>query len=160
MAKSVTNPVLIFGGSYVTAAINVLPPQSYLQACKQNVTDVDKNSKDMITFFNKNGSSFNVASGLQSLQDILHSSSLAVFYCYYAVVNPTGFISNQVKPFAPTTIAWNLLYSLGYLYTDSYNVVKTATNGSSTDVSAKVIGTSLGDATMRPLYSHYLDRFT
>ena len=101
---------------------------------------------------------YSIPNGLQSLQLILQSASNSVFFCYFAVVDPTGFISSAVDPFAEKTIAWNLLYSLGYLYTDTYNIVDETTISKTYDY--KVIGTSIGDMLMRPLYSHYLDRFT
>lgn len=66
----------------------------------------------------------NIADGLNNLQGMLHSGSISVFYCYYAVADPTGFISNQVDPFALKTISWNLLYSLGYFYTNTVNIIK------------------------------------
>jgi hypothetical protein len=101
---------------------------------------------------------FNLQTGLQNLQVALRSGSQSVFYCYFAVVDPTGFISSAVEPFAPLTIGWNLLYSLGYLYTDSVNVYNQTLNQTTPDYG--IIGDSIGDALMRPFYSHYIDRFT
>ena len=82
---------------------------------------------------------------------------MGVFYCFYAVADPTGFISNQVEPFAGKTILWNILYSLGYFYTDTVNIMKQFSTGTNDPA---VLGKNFGDAAIRPLYSHYLDRYT
>lgn len=112
----------------------------------------------MITQFNSSDTNtFSIPNGLLTLEQILQSSSRSVFFCYFAVVDPTGFLSNAVEPFAPTTISWNMLYSLGYLYRDVDSLLTQLVLTSTND--PQVVGKSLGDMLMRPLYSHYLDRY-
>jgi hypothetical protein len=126
-----------------------------MRSCQNNVTNVGVKAEAMQKDFS--GKSKNVADGLNNLQGLLYSGSVSVFYCYYSVVDPTGFISNQVNPFALKTILWNILYSLGYFYTDTVNIVKQFSTGTDNPT---VLGHNFGDAAIRPLYSHYLDRYT
>jgi len=55
---------------------------------------------------------------LTNLQKILGSSGSSAFNCFYSVKDPIGFVNTDV-PYNFWTIGWNLLYSLGYIYTDS-----------------------------------------
>lgn len=93
--------------------------------------------------------------GLTSLQETLATSSRTVFNCFYAVKDPAGFVGD-IDPFAPSTIAWNILYSLGYLYND-FKAIDTELKATTTN--SATLGKKVGDAIMRPFYSRYLERF-
>jgi hypothetical protein len=65
--------------------------------------------------------SVKIESGLNNFQQVLFGVSGFTFNCYYSVTDPSG-ITNSNSKYSLKLIAWNVLYSLGYMYTDLYTV--------------------------------------
>eukprot|EP00347_Sterkiella_histriomuscorum_P005546 403356198 len=100
-----------FGSGFVNGMINVLPTQSFLRYCRDNVTLINTEQTKFKTYW---GSDYNLA--LTSLQLMLEGFGESSFNCFYSVKDPTA--SGQTSGTGLKYIGWNVLYNLGYMYTD------------------------------------------
>lgn len=71
------------------------------------------------------------------------------FNCFFSVTDPTN---SKENPSGVNYIGWNVLYNLGYMYTD---VKKSVDIFQSTTSSYEKLGEYMGDFTIRFLYSRY-----
>lgn len=100
-----------FGSGMVNGMINVLPTQSFLRYCRDNVTQISTEQTKFRTYW---GSDYSKA--LTSLQLIMEGFGESSFNCFYSVKDPTA--SGQTAGTGINYLGWNILYNLGYMYTD------------------------------------------
>ena len=73
----------------------------------------------MVTYFQNYDST-----SLTYLQYVLEDQAGIVFNCYYSVTDPTAMSSTN--GYGLNIIGWNILYNLGYMYTDGKGVYAAA----------------------------------
>ncbi|CDW87218.1 UNKNOWN [Stylonychia lemnae] len=138
---------LQIGAGLINGMINVLPTKSFLRYCRDNVTAVQTNYKTMVTKFKTTNDD---AAGLSSLSLLMQNVPGIAFNCYYSIVDPTN--SGTTEQFSLVNIGWNILYNLGYMYSDiknSIDVFQTKTDR------YYDLGKYIGDFIMRFFYSRY-----
>ena len=109
---------LYLGIGAVEGAINVLPADNILSFCKNNVTLYQTEYNKMYTSI----TNFNMLNILNAAESNMDVAASAVFNCYYSawsIVAPQTY-SNL---FAGNNIVFNLLYNLGYMYTDVQAII-------------------------------------
>lgn len=81
------------------------------------------------------------------------------FNCYYTVTNPV-VAAQYNRQFTLSVILWNILFNLGYMYTDVkdaiqffYTVVSTPDSRTWT-----TLGRKMGDFVIRFIYSNYIQK--
>jgi hypothetical protein len=84
----------------------------------------------------------------------LQFSSGSSFNCFYSVRDPTALTQDSYG-FGPNIIAWNILYNLGYMYSDTKKVIDIS---KSTTDQWELLGEKVGDFIMRFFYSRYIPR--
>ena len=134
----------------VSGAIDVLPEESFLGYCKGNSTKIDTSLKALKDEF-KDG---DYEDGLTYFQKVLYYGSGITFNCYYSVKDPSAN-SGTDNGFGPTILMWNVLYNLGYMYSDGkaiYDYSKDSTD------EWELIGERMGDFLIRFFVSRYVPR--
>ena len=128
----------------------------------------------MITYCNTNASGvykeFNLASknlkalklndAAKSIKLLLKHFSSSVFFCYYTITD-TGRAAQYEKPFNLVTILWNLIFNLGYIYTDVKSIIylfyyEIPKDTNKDERSWGTLGTAVGDVLTRFIYSKYI----
>lgn len=71
------------------------------------------------------------------------------FNCFYAVFDPTN---SEENPSGIQYIGWNILYNLGYMYTDIKNSIQIYNSATS---QYNQLGKYIGDFLIRFIYSRY-----
>lgn len=139
----------------LSGAIGVLPDASFLKLCKTNITAIDTAATEMSTLY----STADYTGTLESLQALLEGAAGTTFSCFYSVKDPAGLgaSSNEDLVFGPILIAWNVLYNLGYMYTDIVTINQQRNAVSPITPDHTIIATRLGDFIMRFFYSRYLE---
>jgi hypothetical protein len=81
-----------------------------------------------------------------------------LFNCFYAIKDPRGASSYNTQ-FSLILVGWNVLYNLGFIYTDVKKLV-TLYNSfyDDTDISWSSAGNYLGDFLMRFVYSRFIPK--
>ena len=96
----------------------------------------------------------NIAKGLQSILRMLQSS---VFNCFYSARDPIR-ATQYNKTISIFVILWNILFNLGYLYTNVKNILfffyYDAAGGDLRKWNS--LGKSFGDFLVRFIYSRYI----
>ena len=126
--------------------INVLPSGSFIKFCRDNVTNAYTGYTTLVSNLGKSNTLV-----LTNYAKLLHGFGEASFNCFYSVTDPTNASEN---PSGIKYIGWNILYNLGYMYTDakkSVDIFKSSTSQYQT------LGQYIGDFTIRFLYSRYSD---
>ena len=82
-----------------------------------------------------------------------------LFNCFYTVINPVA-AAQYNKAFTWMTIVWNILFNLGFMYTNAKNIVTffyydTATNPTK---SYETLGRQFGSFFVRFIYSQYVPK--
>lgn len=136
----------------LTGAIGVLPSSSFLKLCETNITATETAYTAMTTAFTQATPDY--TEGLNQLQKILSGQAGITFSCFYSVRDPAGIGANEDLIFGPKLIAWNVLYNLGYMYTDG-TTINTQLSAATPDYT--IIYERVGDFIMRFFYSRYLE---
>lgn len=92
------------------------------------------------------------SSMLEELQNVLEGFGGSTFNCFYSVRDPAA-LGPSGYDLTLEVIGWNILYNLGYIYNDIFNIDKYVT---SSDNEAEALGESIGDLSMRFFYSRYI----
>jgi hypothetical protein len=90
--------------------INVLPSGSFIKFCRDNVTSAYTGYTSLVSNW---GTSTTLV--LTNYAKLLNGFGEATFNCFYSVTDPTNAADN---PSGINYIGWNILYNLGYMYTD------------------------------------------
>lgn len=101
------------GVGVIEGMIDVLPSNSMLAFCKNNATL----SYDYYNRIVANATKADILNTLRSTETILDIGYGVIFNCYYSawsVVNPATYTDT----FGGLTILMNILYGLGFMYTD------------------------------------------
>lgn len=139
----------------VEGGVSVLPTDSMIAYCKNNATDISTQITYIGTKFTTTGGFIDGLKGIQALIKDLHGS---LFNCYYTVTNPVQ-AAQYNKDFTFYVIGWNILFNLGYMYTNIkmiYTFLSTTT-----PVSTKTygdLGKNIGSFLVRFIYSKYQTR--
>ena len=82
-----------------------------------------------------------------------------MFNCFYTVRDPVG-AAEYNRDFTPMVIAWNILFNLGFIYTDIKNVVVFFYTDTSLPNPNLWInfGKYVGDFVVRFIYSKYIEK--
>ena len=124
--------------------IDVLPSGSFIKYCRDNITEIETGYTGLVE--NWGGSTKQV---LTNYAKLLHGFGEASFNCFYSVFDPTNSAEN---PSGLKYIGWNILYNLGYMYTD----IKKSVDIVNSDVSQyNQLGVYIGDFLIRFIYSRY-----
>ncbi len=132
----------------------MLPANSFPKYCRGNLTELSEYADELSENFDDK----ETEDGLTSLQKVLKFSAGVTFNCFYTVKDPTNF-NNQGKDLSRTTILFNILYNLGFMYTDivkASEIINDEYTGS-TDEWEK-LGFYIGDFIMRFFWSRYVPR--
>jgi hypothetical protein len=81
------------------------------------------------------------------------------FNCFYTVTNPVA-AAQYNKTFSIGVILWNILFNLGFIYTDSKNILQffyTVVNTPDNRLWNQ-FGTFVGDLVVRFIYSKYIQK--
>jgi hypothetical protein len=99
----------------------------------------------------KFGTANDNSAGLASFDALLKNIPGITFNCFYAAVDPTN--AGTTSQFSVKNIGWNILYNLGYMYSDLKNIIDIF--GSSTPDEYEELGGYIGDFIIRFFYSRY-----
>ena len=96
----------------------------------------------------------------KAARSLLKHFSSSVFYCFYTVTD-TGNAAQYKKPFNLRTILWNLLFNMGFIYTNLKNIIflfyyEIPKDGIGDDREWATLGTAVGDLLTRIIYSKYI----
>lgn len=128
--------------------IDVLPDESFLTFCRGNITQIGDGSEAMADDFDTESYS----SMLEELQNVLEGFGGATFNCFYSVRDPAA-LGPSGYDLTLEVIGWNILYNLGYMYNDIFNIDKYVSSSAN---EAELLGESIGDLSMRFFYSRYI----
>ena len=132
--------------------IDVLPSNSLLSFCKNNVTVAEPSYQRIYQNITK-VDLLNSARSIESMFDVSHG---VIFNCYYSVwtaVDPSTYSG----VFGGVTVLLNILFNLGYMYTDVKNIMAMTLTTNSQDYWRK-FGKYAGDITMRIFYRKPIGR--
>lgn len=135
---------LYLGVGAIEGMIDVLPSNSLLAFCKNNIT-LSYNTYFLIANNFTKADSLNTVRSTESMFDVAYG---IVFNCYYSAwsaINPASYSS----VFGGSTILMNILYGLGFMYTDVSGAISLATTYSDY---WRRIGHYTGDLIMRIFY--------
>ncbi len=83
----------------------------------------------------------------------------SIFFCFYTFTD-TGNAALYKKPFNIITILWNILFNLGFLYTNIKDIIfffyYEMPETKRDERSWKTLGTLVGDLGTRFIYSKYI----
>jgi len=86
-------------------------------------------------------------------------SNAILFNCFYTVRNPVK-AAQYNREFTTGVIAWNVLFNLGFMYTDVKDVIVFFYQVVGTPDTRKweTFGTKVGDFFIRFIYSKYIEK--
>jgi len=89
---------------------------------------------------------------------VLRSGNNILFNCFYTVKNPVEAAEYNRK-FTPSVLLWNILFNLGYIYTNFKNsimffYIDTAPNTNDWEL----LGNYVGDLAVRFIYSRFIEK--
>jgi len=142
-----------FAEGFLDGAIGVLPKTSFPAYCRGNITNMEDSVDDLVDYYEAEDRE----DTLTSLQKTLKAFAGITFNCFYSVVDPTNF-NNQGKGFGRTTIMFNVLYNLGYMYTDLLKISKLLDSDQSSSDDWENMGKYTGDFFLRFFWSRYVPR--
>ena len=131
-------------------AVNVLPSTSLMSYCNSNVTLLYPTSVTMYQKF----VALDFKNGLLYFKKLTKYMSNSLFNCYYSVKDPTTS-SGYKKTFSFMTVMWNILFNLGFMYTDIYKLTNNLLGSTAAWYN---VGFYCGDFVIRFLYSNYVER--
>ena len=149
---SSTDDFLNIGLGGVEGAIDVLPKDNILSFCKNNITI----SPDHVNYITANYTSFDLLNLMKSGEAITDVGSSIIFNCYYSVfsiIDPVTY-SNL---FTNNAIVFNLLFNLGFMYTDVSSIIQLNQATEGTNYWRKM-GKYGGDFIMRIFYRRPISR--
>lgn len=91
---------------------------------------------------------------MAEFQDLTGYIDGTIYNCFFSFTSP-AVAAGYSEAITWKTIVWNLLYNLGYMYTDGKDIYDIVT---STDSQYYDLAFSVGDFAMRFLYSRYVPR--
>ena len=94
-----------------------------------------------------------------STRTFLRMSNAILFNCFYTVRNPVQ-AAQYNREFTPMVIAWNLLFNLGFMYTDVKDVIIFFYQVVAIPDKRKweTFGLKVGDFLIRFIYSKYIEK--
>lgn len=98
----------------MTGAINVLPSDSILSLCNGNATLIEPHLKMIDYNYTTVPDNLKFLQSIDATADVGSHTFFACYYSIFAVVDPQTY----ANLFAEYAIVFNLLYNLGYMYTD------------------------------------------
>jgi hypothetical protein len=87
-------------------------------------------------------------------EDLTDDINGAVYNCFFSIVTP-GKAAGYTTAFTKTLVMWNILFNLGYMYTDIFNFIKLIYYGNKYYYWFAYYA---GDFVMRFIYSSYVPR--
>ena len=148
------NVVNLLNGA-VKGGVGVLPTDSMIAFCQKNASQIKAQTKLISTSWTDK----KYADSASSTRTFLRMSNAILFNCFYTVMNPVG-AAQYNREFTPMVIVWNMLFNLGFMYTDVkdvivffYQVVGTTDNRK-----WETFGTKVGDFVIRFIYSKYIEK--
>lgn len=132
-----------------------MPTDSMIAYCKNNATDI---STQYVYIVEKFSDSTTILDGLKGIQALIRDLHGSLFNCYYTITNPVQ-AAQYNKEFTLLVIGWNILFNLGYMYTN-IKMIYTFLAPADT-VSTKTyedLGKSIGSFLVRFIYSKYQTR--
>jgi len=102
----------------VEGGVNVLPTYSMISFCYTNATIIDDNYNMIITNFQEK----KYDETAKSIAAFLRSGNSILFNCFYTITNPVEAAQYNRK-FTPVVILWNILFNLGFIYTNVKNSI-------------------------------------
>ena len=138
----------------IEGGVNVLPTYSMISFCYQNSTIIDDQYLSIIANYNL-GKYDETA---KSIASVLRSGNSILFNCFYTVTNPVEAAQYNRK-FTWEVIGWNILFNLGFIYTNIKNAIVffyPATSPNTNDWNK--FGRYMGDLAVRFIYSRYIEK--
>jgi len=89
---------------------------------------------------------------------VLRSGNNILFNCFYTITNPVEAAQYNRK-FTPSVLLWNILFNLGYIYTNIKNTIMffyTDTAPNTNDW--EILGNYVGDLAVRFIYSRFIEK--
>ena len=96
----------------------------------------------------------NIALGLQKFLKLTDYLDGTVYNCFFSVTEP-GVAAGYSEDLTIITVLWNVLYNLGYMYTDGKNLYNYILSSTSQYYN---LAFSVGDFCMRFFYSRYVPK--
>lgn len=132
----------------------MLPTYSMINFCYTNSTTIDDNYNAILTNFDA-GIYDETA---KSIAAMLRSGNSIVFNCFYSITNPVE-AAQYNREFTPSVILWNILFNLGFIYTNVKNAIVFFYPGTSTNTNDWAnLGKYIGDFAVRFIYSRYIEK--
>ena len=131
--------------------------------CKGNATQIYPKAIEIGTNFY----ALEITDGVKSIQAFTKVTYGSIFNCFYTVTNPVQ-AAQYNKNFTYATILWNILFNLGYMYTNGKSILtffyyNQDANGDGTlqptetdNRSWEDLGKYIGDFAVRFIYSKYV----
>jgi hypothetical protein len=143
---------LLLGVGVVEGMIDVLPTNSLLAFCKNNVT-LAQSTYYLITNNATKSDYLNTIKSTETMFDVFYGIMFNCYYSAWTAINPATYST----VFGGQTILMNILYGLGFMYTDVTSALNLATTY--TEYWRKV-GHYGGDLIMRIFYRKSLTSST
>lgn len=141
----------------IQGGVSVLPDSSLITYCKTNASALPATYTSIGTNFGES----KTTDALKSVQQLIIYFHGTVFNCFYSVTDPVGSAQYN-KKFSLLTTFWNVIFNLGYMYTNGkffYTFATTVVDPSATDTrSWETFGKNLGSFLIRFIYSKYVPR--
>ena len=137
-------------------SVGVFPTHSMITYCNTNASGIFDEVIGLTEYIQKN--KWNDAA--KSAKFLLKHFHSTVFYCFYTVTD-TGKAAQYQKPFNLVTISWNILFNLGYIYTNIKDIIylfyyELPKDQTVDERSWSTFGKSVGDLITRFIYSKYI----
>lgn len=85
-------------------------------------------------------------------------SAASVFNCFYTVTDPVS-AAQYNKKFSLTVIGWNVLFNLGFMYTNTKYIYEFVSASATSDtLTYEILGKNIGSFLVRFIYSKYIPR--
>ena len=138
----------------IEGGVNVLPTYSMIGFCYQNSTVIDDQFQSIIDNFNLG----QYEETARSIASVLRSGNNILFNCFYTLTNPVEAAQYNRK-FTWDVIGWNILFNLGFIYTNIKNSILFFYPAASPNTNDwNNFGRYIGDLGVRFIYSRYIER--
>ena len=133
--------------------MNVLPDTSLIYYCKTNVTAIQPE----IVKIGEQFTAGTIVDALKAVQQTIQYIHGTIFNCFYSVTDPVE-AAQYNKDFTIVTVIWNLLFNMGYMYTNSKYIINFIFTNLSMTRTWEILGKNIGSFLIRIIYSKYIPR--